>query len=121
MIIDMELSPSAFKLYVYLKRVAGESGKCWKSTRRLASDCRMSKPTVIKAKRELEEKELVSVIERTHPNNGYSYHEIRIVDVWRKNLDIFVEMYGDPGKQTLPAPVKKLVPKNNPYKNNNTK
>ncbi|GAF99333.1 unnamed protein product, partial [marine sediment metagenome] len=29
---DMGLDPYAFRLYVHLRRVAGENGACWQST-----------------------------------------------------------------------------------------
>ena len=55
LIAEMGLSVYAFRLYVHIKRVAGESQSddCQHSTRSLARACRMSIGQVSKAKREL--------------------------------------------------------------------
>ena len=53
MIDDLGLSIFAFRLYGHLKRVAGDEGICYQSTRTLANNCKMSTASVSRAKREL--------------------------------------------------------------------
>src|SRR5687768_6521811 len=50
---DLKLKPCAFRLYVHMRRVAGESGECWQSTKTLAAACSMSTGSVSGAKKEL--------------------------------------------------------------------
>ncbi len=48
-IFDLQLSPYALSLYCVLKRVAGERGKCWMSTKTLATKCSMAVGSVTNA------------------------------------------------------------------------
>lgn len=84
---DLNLSAAAFRLYVHLKRVAGESGKCWQSTTTLAEHCGLSRHTVIRAKKELEAANLIEIAAKKRPDGGMPYHEIKIVDIWRHNQE----------------------------------
>lgn len=82
---DMGLSANALRLYLHLKRVAGENGYCWQSTQTLAEHCRMARNTVVRAKRELVEAGLIEITSRKRAGGGLDYHEIKIVDIWRFN------------------------------------
>jgi len=115
MIIDMDLSLSAFKLYIYLKKVAGERGSCFQSTETLIKRCRLSENTIIKAKRELEGIGLITISKRKHPKNGYFYHIITIENIWKENVDLYL-----PSKSEVSSP-QNVRTNNNPYNNNNTK
>lgn len=84
---DLRLSAAAFRLYVHLKRVAGETGKCWQSTTTLAEHCGLSRHTVIRAKKELEAYALIEVTARKRPDGGMPYHEIKILDLWKYNAE----------------------------------
>jgi len=91
-VFDIGLSSYEFLLYSYLKRVAGNGGKCFQSTRTLAKKCSVSVPTIIKAKQllsrpraDLNGKALITVKERANPKGGQDYHEISIADIWREN------------------------------------
>jgi Helix-turn-helix domain len=88
---DLPLSPFAFRLYVHVRRVAGERGACWQSSRTLAARCRMSVGAVVKAKRELARPfaELggLPLITITPQPNGN--HLIRVTDIWQQNLAAF--------------------------------
>lgn len=86
---DMKLSLKAFRLYLRIRRRAGDSGKCWESTESLAAACRMSKTSVILAKRELENAELIIINKITSPHGGLPYHEISITDIWTKNFEYY--------------------------------
>lgn len=83
---DAELTLKAYRLYGHIKRVAGEHGRCVEGVDAMAKKCKMSKPSVIEAKRELETKELISVTasrDRTKPD------ELVILDIWHRNAEMF--------------------------------
>lgn len=81
---DMGLSPQAYRLYGHLKRVAGESGKCWQSTTTLAEHCNMSAGAISAAKKELVEYHLIRIGSR-RTNTGAANHVITLIDIWYQN------------------------------------
>lgn len=83
---DLGLSVYAFRLYVHLKRVAGESGKCWQSTDTLAKSCCISKGMISKAKDELVSKRLIEITEEKLERGGRAAHHITITDIWLENF-----------------------------------
>ena len=87
LIDDMNLDPYAFRLYVHLRRVAGEKGACWQSTDTLAETCNMSAGAVSNAKKELAERGLITIEQRA--KNGTHYHHITITDIWKQNFAAF--------------------------------
>lgn len=97
---DMDLDPYSFRLYVHLKRVAGDSGQCWQSTKTLAKACRMSAGEVSKAKRVLLSQGLIQVIEKPNLRGGKAFHEIHIMDVWPKNLATFASSPSEGDRET---------------------
>lgn len=84
---DMELSPHAVRLYLHLKRVAGENGECYQSTATLSKACRMSSGMISKAKKELMTTmpTLIAVALTNNPHGGMEHHEITILNVWGEN------------------------------------
>lgn len=82
---DLNLTPQAYRLYGHLRRVAGENGKCWQSTKTLSKSCRMSAGSISEAKKELENTfpPLIRVTSKT--KEGGIYHEITITDIWDIN------------------------------------
>lgn len=80
---DMDLSVYAFRLYVRVKRVAGDRGYCREGTRELAQHCKMSPASVSRAKAELLAAGLITV----RPFKGTD--EIRVVNIWRRNYETF--------------------------------
>ena len=84
---DMGLSPVAFRLYTHIKRVAGENGECWQSTRTLANACKVSAGSISKAKKELEASKLIHIKEKENPRGGRAYHMITIIDIWQDNME----------------------------------
>ena len=84
LIDDMELSVYAFRLYLHLKRRAGDSGECFESSRNMAKHCNMSEGSISNAKRELVKAGLIYIKTRSKP--GGEYHVITIRDVWHKNM-----------------------------------
>jgi hypothetical protein len=87
MIDDLDLSPFAVRLYIHLKRVAGEDGECFQSGNTLSKSCKMSVGSIHNAKKELVDKGLVKVEVKksTYATGANTYHLITIVDVWAKN------------------------------------
>jgi len=79
---EMGLTVYAFRLYCHLKRVAGDDGKCWQSTRTLATACEISTGAISKAKDELLIKELIKLAQEINPKGGKSYHVITIINIW---------------------------------------
>ena len=84
---DLNLTPQAYRLYGHLKKVAGESGKCWQSTKTLATFCNMSAGTISEAKKELENTYPPLIKITSKKTQGGWYHEILITDIWRINHD----------------------------------
>jgi hypothetical protein len=83
----MDLSVYGFRLYYHLKRVAGDKGKCWQSTKNLAYWCNMSVGAVVRAKKELERLRLITITKKQSPHGGFDYHEITINDIWKENIN----------------------------------
>jgi hypothetical protein len=89
------LSVNAIQLYRVLKAVAGDLGKCWKNTKNLAEQANLSVGAISNAKEELQKKfielDLNPLIQITKKNKsrssmgGTSYHEIKIMDIWKWN------------------------------------
>ena len=61
LIDELELSPYAVRLYLRLKRRAGENGSCYESSSNLAKGCKMSTHKIVDAKRELQQAGLISI------------------------------------------------------------
>ena len=83
---DMDLSVYAFRLYAHMKRVAGDDGQCYQSTRTLAAACKMSAGMVSKAKDELLAAGLIKIETGHDPKKGCDFHTITIVDIWFDNF-----------------------------------
>lgn len=90
MIDDLDLSMIAFRLYVHLKRVTGESGVCWQSSGTLAKACGMSTGAVSKAKLELALAGLIVITKKK--DHLKAYHEIILVDIWRQNIEKYASL-----------------------------
>jgi hypothetical protein len=128
---DMGLSVYAYRLYGHLKRVAGDAGKCWQSTRTLADACGMAAGTVSKAKIELKEAGLIKIKGEESERGGRDYHVIEIVDIWLENFIKYTassphELASSPDEQpssydelaSSPGELKKNSIKHKPIKNN---
>jgi hypothetical protein len=93
---DMELSLPAFRLYIHLKRVAGDTGRNWEGVRRLADACRMSVGATRNAKRELEDAGLITVDRGV----GEQADVVTINDIW---LDNMMHFSGRNSRQARPS------------------
>lgn len=85
MLLEMDLSVYAMRLYLQIKKIAGDDGKCFYSTRELAEQCRMGTGSVSRAKQELVDRDLIRV-ERDSVNDR---DNITIVDLWPANFAHF--------------------------------
>ena len=81
---DSELSVYAFRLYAHLKRVAGDNGKSWQSTKTLADACKMSTGSVSEAKVELCDAGFITIV-KGDTKKGES-DTVYIIDVWAENF-----------------------------------
>jgi len=89
LIDDLGLSVYGFRLYCHLKRVTGEDGQSWQSTKTLATCCNMSIGSVVLAKQELVDNRLIKITETKSKHGGRDYHLITIVDIWKRNINLF--------------------------------
>lgn len=78
------------RLYLRIKRRAGENGVCWESTENMVKSCCMSAGSVSKAKKELKKAGLIEIQTKKLENNKFGYHEIKIVDIWEKNKNKYI-------------------------------
>ena len=101
LIDDMDLSVYAFRLYVHLKRVAGQNGQCWQSTRTLATHCKMSVSKVSQSKQELIDAGLI-MVDAGDRTQGQS-DTITICDIWGQN---FVRYSSDQPVRDANTPVR---------------
>ena len=95
-VFTLGLTPFELTLYLHLKRTAGDSGQCWKSTATLAKETGMSTGMVSKAKDsltlarvELGKKALIQVKEEENPHGGKARHIITLIDIWPDNFKRF--------------------------------
>ena len=128
MIDDSELTVYEFRLYVHLKRVAGDEGKCYQSTQTLAKACKMSTAAVSRAKKSLAAKNLITIEGKPGEHGGRDYHEITITDIWEKNISSYSQkqqvtpsnLQVLPQKlASYPGAIKEEPFKEEPNKNNN--
>jgi hypothetical protein len=83
LIDDSDLSTHAIRLYLHLKRVAGETGQCWQTQDTLAKHCGFTPRTIVKAKEDLVKAGLIERLIEVH--QGKSQHVIRLLNIWPQN------------------------------------
>ena len=86
---DMGLSPHAIRLYLRLKRRAGEDGICFENTENMAEGCNMSPATISRTKAELEIAGLITIKKRKSPHGHFPGHVITIIDIWKSNIEFY--------------------------------
>lgn len=89
LIIDFPLSPYAFRVYVHIKRVTGEDGICWQTTRTIADRCNISRNSVNRAIKELVSNRFIEVIKVPGKHGEFSHNEMTIRDIWKNNVDFY--------------------------------
>jgi hypothetical protein len=85
MIDDLSLDVYTFRLYMHLRRVAGENGICFQSTSTMEKWCKMSRHMVIESKKRLVEAKLITIKKVVAKNGGRSCDHIKIVNMWERN------------------------------------
>ncbi|NLG97113.1 MAG: winged helix-turn-helix transcriptional regulator [Chloroflexi bacterium] len=88
-VFDYPFSPYAFRVYAHIKKVAGEDGMCWQSTRTIADYCNISAPSVTRAIRELEKAGVIQVKRYPYRPGENARTEIWITDIWQENMNYF--------------------------------
>jgi len=91
-VLTLGLNVYELALYVYLKKVAGESGTCWQSTATIARELSIGSGTVSRTKALLAQpratlggKALITVTTEIQ-NGGNPNHAITITDIWPENM-----------------------------------
>lgn len=120
LIDDLGLSVYAYRLYGHLKRVTGETGQSWQSTKKLATYCNMSVFSVVEAKKELVKNRLIKITTEKSKRGGRDYHLITIIDIWKRNVNCYAkEQVSEANLQVSQdnEQVSVAQRKNNPLKN----
>ncbi len=101
-----ELSSTAFRLYLWFKGVSRDKGSCWQCLNTISMGCQMSKPTITKGRRELEDQGLITTVRKIQ-ENGSDKLIIKITDIWEENKDAFDIFQPQERKKRLHGQVKK--------------
>lgn len=97
-LFEMDLDPFELSFYLYLKRTAGDKGKCWKSNKTLASESKISIRKINYLKISLEKKGLIKITQRKTKDGDQDSSIIEIVDLWPKNFAHFLKPNEDISK-----------------------
>ena len=113
-------------LYINIKRIAGESGTCWKSLVSLSKQCKMSVSRTQDSLKHLVDSGLIKQIGKKPvltPGGIQYVNEYIVVDIWTKNAEHYKGMVSenipltstDKGMVPENIPLSKgMVPENNP-------
>ncbi|MFZ5365409.1 MAG: helix-turn-helix domain-containing protein [Patescibacteria group bacterium] len=84
------------EVYIQMKRIAGESGEVWMSQTKLAKQCGISKPRIIKALRYLCEHQWIEKVgkKKTSPVDSQGTDVYKIVDLWDLNNNFYRKSQG---------------------------
>lgn len=86
-IFELGLTTIEIALYCFIKRISAHSGVCFMGTTALCEKLIISRPTLIKSKKILEEKKLISIEKKPKKEGGY--HIITILNIWNLNNSYF--------------------------------
>lgn len=103
-IVDMlALTPNEFRLYLHYRRICGDSGTCWQGVREIAKTCKMSKTTIIAAKRTLAEAGLIRIEATMRETRGTQHRAevITLVDIWQLNYEFCANKKERVGKKEV--------------------
>lgn len=126
-IFELGLNHHALLIYVYIKRVAGETGQCWKSVPTIAKQLGISESTVkrsikklLERRPELSGKSLIEKVASNHPSNTYI-----VVHIWAENSRVMVGSHRHPDSvptdlsdrvtQTYKEDPLKKIPEEDPF------
>jgi hypothetical protein len=121
MLDDLGLSPYAIRLYLRLKRRAGDNGKCFENSQHLAEGCRMSKTQISRSKAALVKADLITIKKRFLGHGHFPGHLITITDIWKRNVEYYdtgIPVSGGDASCSFdcPRPVPQVGLKKNPIK-----
>lgn len=89
------LNPIQLAVYSHIKRICGDSGRCWMSMKNLAKKIGIGETMLRETLKELDRADflirgkLIDIIRRKKPDGSQDSNIIRINDVWRINGDIY--------------------------------
>lgn len=86
-VFEMNLPPIQLSLYTHLRRICGETGRCWMKSETLAERCGVSEGAISQAKKELVSKGLLRVEKGSRLK--HETDRIHLVDIWDKNREFF--------------------------------
>ena len=93
-IFDLDLDSFEFKLYAFIKKVAGDGGGCWKSNPNISKDIDISERKIQNALKVLSSpfellggKSLITIIERKKEDGSPDSNLLIINNIWRINGD----------------------------------
>ncbi len=98
-IFDFPMDVYCFRVYCHIKRVAGDTGICWQSTRTIARKCQISPSTVTRSIRKLAKAGFINLQVVPGKHGEFPHNEITIRDIWANN-HFFFEL-GDKDKKDL--------------------
>lgn len=132
MVFGLPIHKDAKYLYMYLRRVAGEHGKCWQSIATLVEGTGIGENSIRKYKKQLLEIGLIKIQEGDRSRSETD--TITLVNIWQKNYETFTGKNGttqdaDPTHEIVstlvtessPAWVQNREGKNNTIKKNPVK
>src|SRR5690606_384166 len=126
-LFDLKLDPSAFQLYCYYKRIAGDNGACFQKKGTIAENLNMSEST-IKAKNKilserfplLDGKPLIRITQRKDENGNNAPTLIQIIDIWPDNFKEIAtgSKFNPPSAKICPTLGQNLAAEEEPIKKN---
>lgn len=124
---DLNLTPTQYRIYCKLKRIAGDSGICWQSQKNLAEQCGISErtlistlPTLSVAFKQLGGLPLIKITHRKKEDGSKDTSVISITNIWPVNGEVYREkakqkkkegsakMVGGGGAKSAPGVVQNL-------------
>jgi hypothetical protein len=106
-VFTLGLSPFALTVYLLLKRIAGDKGKCWKTIKNLADSCEIGETKFRQCLKDLAEpfgalggKSLIKIHRRFKQNKAQESNLIEIIPIWRINGDYYRGLYPAPSVGT---------------------
>lgn len=94
-LFELGLKPNELSVYLVIKRTAGSSGECFKSSTKIAKEAHVSKNNFIKIKRKLSEihtklkKALIVCTDRLSDCGDSETCLINVTDIWPENYEFF--------------------------------
>ena len=88
-LLDIGLDAYELTLYLHIKRIAGDKGKCFVSNDSLAGKTKICRAKIITLKTCLQKKGLIKIIPKKRKDGGDAPPDIEIIDLWPQNFEHF--------------------------------